>query len=83
LEEVEEQFRFLITKGIYPAPTLLYLFTMSDKLRSFFRWLFRIDRQQDPLLERYLQRNREALERQREEPTMPASESKALPPQYS
>jgi hypothetical protein len=38
---------------------------MGDTLRSLLRGLLRIDRKQDPLLERYLQRNREALERQR------------------
>ena len=38
---------------------------MGDTLRSFFTWLLRTDRQQDPLLERYLQINREALESQR------------------
>jgi hypothetical protein len=41
---------------------------MGGKLLAFFRWLFRLDRQQDPLLERYLRKNREALDRQRREP---------------
>jgi len=43
----------------------MYLLDMGDNLRSLLRWLLRIDRQHDPLLETYLQRNREALERQR------------------
>jgi hypothetical protein len=40
---------------------------MEGKLPAFFRRLFRIGRREDPLLERYLRRNRDALDRQRQE----------------
>jgi hypothetical protein len=36
-------------------------------MNRFFRWLLRENRKLDPVLERKLKKNREALERQRQE----------------
>jgi len=41
--------------------------TRTGRIGRFFRWLFRMERRLDPILERQLEKNREALERQRQE----------------